>query len=298
MNAIAAWSRLLRPGNLLLIALTPPALWASLVRPLPTEPVLTLGQIAAVGLAVALVAGAGNVVNDIADRTIDALNERPNPLNGGLPVALAWVTYLLFNLGAAGLTWQLAVDLDRLPYAALLPLAVIGLLAYAFALKCVAWVGNLVVAAFCAGVPAIVAVAEPAVLREAGSLLSQSLFAYTGFAFFGTWARELVKDLQDREGDRAAGCHSLAVRWPERRVQTLVGLALFGALAIAAWLATSWALAAEWAGALTWSALWALLAAIAWQVRSGDYAALSRNLKLAIVIGLAFLLLGGARGQV
>ena len=300
MSSLAAWFRLLRPLNLALVALTPPAVWASLVRPLPSEPELTLGQIGLVGLAVACVAGAGNVVNDIADQTIDELNGRPNPLLGPVSVAGAWATYGVLSAVAAVLTWQLAVDLDRLPYAALLPLATGGLLGYAFAWKCVPWIGNLLVAVFCAGVPGIVVVAEPTVLAESDSLLSQSLFAYVGFAFFGTWARELVKDLQDRAGDEAAGCAHLAVRWSERSTLKLVGLILFGALAIVAWLGASWALAEEYAGALTWGGLWLLLAGIVTRIelppRATDYASLSRNLKLAIIFGLAFLLLGGVGG--
>ena len=298
MRGLGAWLRLLRPLNLVLIAVTPPALWATLVRPLPTSPQLTFTEIALVGLAVSLVAAGGNVVNDIADRTIDALNGRPNPLNGSLSLPVAWATYAAITLGAVLLTWQLAVDLDRAASAVLLPLAVLALLGYAFALKCTPWLGNLTVAGFCAGVPGIVVLAEPTVVAESQSLLSQSLFAYVGFAFFGTWARELVKDLEDRAGDAAAGCRPLAVRWGPGPTTRVVAVAMFGALCVVAWLAATWGLAGEWVGALSWAGLWALLSAILWQVDVGgeatDYTATSRYLKLAIVFGLAFLLLGGA----
>ena len=303
MRAIRAWFRLWRPLNVALVALTPPAVWASLVRPLPSEPELTLGQIGLVGIAVALVAAGGNVVNDIADRTIDQLNGRRNPLVDDLSLGTAWTTYAGFTAAAALLTWQLAVELDRVAYAGLLPASVVALLAYAFALKCTPWLGNATVAAFCAGVPGIVALAEPTVVLESRSLLSQSLFAYVCFAFFGTWARELVKDLQDRAGDRAAGCATLAVRWEERSVVTLVALALFATLAITAWLSASWGLAGEWTSAFAWGALWLLQAGIVGQLGTRDdlatdYASVSRNLKLAVIFGLALLLLGGARGGI
>ena len=301
MRTLLAWFRLWRPLNIALVALTPPAVWASLVRPLPSEPELTLGQIGLVGIAVALVAAGGNVVNDVADRTIDQFNGRSNPLVDILSVRTAWITYAGFTAAAVLVTWQLAVELDRLACAALLPASVAGLFAYAFALKCTPWFGNLTVAAFCAGVPAIVVLAEPTVVREARSLLSQSLFAYVCFAFFGTWARELVKDLEDRTGDRAAGCATLATRWEERSVLALVALALFATLAITAWLSASWGLAGEWANASTWGALWLLQAGIVGQLGTPsqpatDYASVSRNLKLAVVFGLALLLLTGTRG--
>ncbi len=299
MSGAARWLALLRPLNVLLIAATPVALWTCLVRPLLGRTELDLRQVVLLGLAVALVAAGGNVVDDIADKTIDRLNGRDNPLLTGLSDRTAWVTYLGLNVGAGLLTWQLAAELGQWGYAWLLPVAVGTLAAYAFDLKCRPLFGNLAVAAFCAGVPGILILAEPLVLREIESPLSQSLLAYTALAFFGNFARELVKDLQDREGDAAAGCRPLAVVWPANRVLQLAGASLLGLLAAVAYLATVWYLTGDLITCLTWAALWLLVASMFYSLfgnrTSAQFAQLSRYLKLAMAFGLFALILVGMR---
>lgn len=298
VNTVYLLFRALRPLNLFLIALTPLALWLVLVRPLPVTLFMDQRQVFMLGVALALVAGAGNVVNDIADRTIDRLNASFNPLNEGLPLSAAWTLYLVLNFIAALLTWQLAGDLDAWRYTPLLPLAIGSLIAYAFALKCLPWVGNVVVALLCASVPGILFLAEPALLSGISvTITTQSLVAYTGFAFFGTWSRELAKDLEDQSGDRAAGCRTLASVWPVSRYVGLVWICCFAAMACVAYLAGVWFRAEEFVLAGSWAALWLLLASIVANTHRAmspkDAADLSRHLKLALGFGLLLLIFVG-----
>jgi len=209
MNMILGWLRLVRPINILLISVTPLALWAVLVRPMFGVPQLDVRQVLMLGLAMGFVAAAGNVINDIADRTIDQLNDRKNPLLEGFPVSAAWMLYASLNVVALILTWQLAAELNRWLVASLLPIAILGLAAYSFAFKCMPLVGNLVVSAFAAGVPALVYIAEPMIAQNLHkSPSAQSLVVYVIIAFFGTLARELVKDIEDKKGDAAPGCNT------------------------------------------------------------------------------------------
>ncbi len=299
MRKLLAYWRLLRPFNLLLIAVTPVAIWVVLVTPQLGIPVLNLRQVVALGIAIALVAGGGNVVNDIADRTIDKLNGRPNPLIDQLSATQAWGVYGALNLTAVVLTWQLAGELDMWLYALLLPLAILALVVYAFALKCRPWLGNLVVACFCAGVPGIILLAEPLMLDGLrASPLSQSLLGYVIIAFSATWARELIKDLEDREGDAAAGCRHLAVRWSVEGVLRVVYVMLFVTLAAVAYVATLWARTDAHINAASWAVLWLLLASITAQIKPSlskvELGQVSRNLKMVIAFGLALLVLLGA----
>ena len=50
---LSAWLSLLRPMNLVLLAVTPLALWASLVMPLQETPALTARQVLMLGGAIA-----------------------------------------------------------------------------------------------------------------------------------------------------------------------------------------------------------------------------------------------------
>jgi 4-hydroxybenzoate polyprenyltransferase len=51
---------------------------------------------------------------------------------------------------------------------------------------------------------------------------------YAGFAFLSTMARELIKDIEDREGDRRHGCKTLPIVWgiPVARFVALLWLFL------------------------------------------------------------------------
>ena len=300
MKALENWFRLIRPLNVVLITLTPFALWVVLIYPQLAVPVLNPQQVIYMGMAIGMVAAGGNIVNDIADRTIDALNGRPNPLLNGLPVDFAWVSYVSVNVVAGVLTWQLAAELGLWKYVVLLPLAIGLLFAYAFSLKCLPWIGNLVIALFCAGVPGILVLAEPLVLDYAAtSPLSQSLLGYMVFAFFGTWARELAKDMEDKLGDEAAGCRPLAVIWPEERVVRLIWVCMFFLLSAVAYVASIWALSQVYMNAITWGVLWMLLASITLSLSlkqdKAAYTAFSRNLKISMAFGLVLLLLVGAK---
>ena len=300
MSRVLGWIALLRPFNLLLISLTPLAIWASLVKPLYGEAVLTARQAFLLGVAIALVAAGGNVVNDIADRTIDELNGRRNPLLSGVTSGEAWVLYALLTLGAGALSLKLATEVGWLAGLVLLPLTAGALLAYAFALKCRPVVGNLIVALLCAGVPAVLLTVEPSVLAGLPSETNAHvLLAYIVFAFAGTMARETVKDLEDRDGDRLAGCATLAVRWPVARTRRAV--LAWGAVGLAAlaYIAAVYFRAGASGAGLGWALVWGFLAVGLWNVDTPrptereTYAVVSRQLKYTLALALVVLVIYG-----
>ena len=291
---------LVRPLNLLLISLTPLAIWVALIEPLYTEAELTARQVLWLGVAIALVAGGGNVVNDIADRTIDELNGRPNPLLRGVTVAEAWGIYAALTLSAVALSLKLATEVGWLGGLLLLPMSLGALLAYAFALKCVPVVGNLVVATLCAAVPTLVLLVEPALLSALPTELNAHvMIAYGVFAFAGTMARETVKDLEDVGGDRLAGCRTLATEAPQTTVRSVV--LAWGALALAAvaYIAAVYFRTNVGGAAMGWGVVWGVLAAALWNVDSdrgeprATFAAVSRQLKWTLALALAVLIIYG-----
>ncbi len=300
MKQLLGWLALVRPLNLMLIALTPLALWLSLIVPLYSEPELTARQVWWLGVAIALVAAAGNVVNDIADRTIDELNERPNPLLKGVSLGEAWGVYLALNIAATALSVKLALEVGWLAGLLLLPITIGALLAYAFALKCQPVIGNLVVALLCAGVPGLILVVEPALLDGLPDQPNaHALMAYTVFAFAGTMMRELVKDLQDRHGDGLAGCRTLAVRWPARHVQRLANAWGFVALAAIAYTGFVYYRSEATMAAMGWGLVWVFMAVAIWNVDiprpnlQNTYAFVSRQLKWTLALALLILVLYG-----
>ena len=94
------------------------------------------------------------------------------------------------------------------------------LFVYSIYLKSQAVLGNLLIALFCAGVAGIVWFAErgpfqqlleeaPVIAGRLGSIISW----YMAFAFMSTMFREVVKDMEDVQGDVGANCRTIPVRW-------------------------------------------------------------------------------------
>ena len=167
-------------------------------------------------LAVFFETAAGNVINDYFDYNIDLINKPERPIPSGRISLTAGRNYgyLLFLLGTVcGFLISLLTD-NWIPFAIVL-LADVVLYLYAYKLKSTPLIGNLTVGfmtgfgfvfgGFCLNNPTII---------------STSL--YLGFfAFVMTTARELIKDIEDMEGDKSEGAKTLPILYGEKLTATL-----------------------------------------------------------------------------
>lgn len=172
--------------------------------------------------SVVCTAAAGYIINDYYDVKIDAIN-RPKRVVVGRRISRrqTLLFYTLFNF--AGLL--LALSLSFFLVAAVLGVQLL-LWLYSGILKRIAFWGNTLVAGLSA-LPLLLLTllensAPPAVLL------------YAAFAFFMTLIREIVKDLEDLQGDRTHGCRTLAIVWglPKTRKLIYLLLLLMGLLLI------------------------------------------------------------------
>jgi geranylgeranylglycerol-phosphate geranylgeranyltransferase len=148
--------------------------------------------------AAALATGFGNVANDIRDVETDRVSHPARPLPSGLLDLRVAVVYAVV-LAALALVCSYAVSpLHAL--ATTVPLAL--LLTYAVVLKGVPLAGNVLVASL---------VAYPLLFGALGSAVFARLWVPAGLAFLLNLTREVVKDMQDAEGDRTAGLRTSAV---------------------------------------------------------------------------------------
>jgi geranylgeranylglycerol-phosphate geranylgeranyltransferase len=158
-----------------------------------------LGQAAAgwSALLLALVAAAaavgfGNIVNDLRDIKTDRISHPRRPLAAGtLTTRQAGIFAVVLAVVA------LVAGFGRsLPHgvATVVPLALLAL--YAWRLKAVPLVGNILVALL---------VAYPLLYGGLGAPRFERLWLPALFAFLLNLQREIIKDLQDETGDRAAG---------------------------------------------------------------------------------------------
>lgn len=150
---------------------------------------------------VALITAAGNVINDYFDVEIDRVNRPDRPIPSGqvsLPAARAYATTLFL----AGILVCLLTNALCLAIAVFNSLL---LIAYAAWLKRTPLLGNIAVSFLAAGM-----------FLFGGALdglpgLSRVL-PFAVMTLFAMLARELVKDAEDVEGDRANGAVTLPIR--------------------------------------------------------------------------------------
>lgn len=165
---------------------------------------------AGIALGTAAIGGAGNLLNDLCDREMDLLNKPQRVwLDTAVSASTAWRVYW----GLQGLVLGIALAVGDWRVALLFALESAALYAYSKHWKCRPMVSNVAVAALCA----VLVLQYWALAYEALTPHWRGwLLAYAGFAFGSNWAREWVKDLEDRRGDAAVGCQTLAVRWSWR----------------------------------------------------------------------------------
>ncbi|MDA3893692.1 MAG: geranylgeranylglycerol-phosphate geranylgeranyltransferase [Salinivirgaceae bacterium] len=170
-----------------------------------------------------LLGAAGYVINDYFDRKIDFIN-RPNKVIIGNTVHRRFAIILHFTL--TGIALFLAIYLSwvlKNPIIAAVYFILAGIFwLYSTTYKKQFLIGNLVVSFLTALVPLQVAYFELIYLNaEYGALLLNSgisfkiifywLAAFALFAFLTNLLREIIKDIEDFEGDSSYGCNTIPV---------------------------------------------------------------------------------------
>lgn len=161
-----------------------------------------------------LTASAGYIVNDICDIVTDKVNK---PQKGTVGVIIskkeAWYWYVIITLFSFIISFALSVD-----YGIINCVISVLLFLYAFFLKGLPLIGNLLVAACSAAVVAcclLIAKIE----SQAGWL---NFSGYIIFAFFISLIREIVKDLQDMAGDKVANYNTYPILVGEKGAKILI----------------------------------------------------------------------------
>ncbi len=304
MGVFRRWFGRLRGGNLLIVATTQLLVQYALIARYSGRTELPWPHfLLFVGVTVCI-AAAGYVINDLMDLETDRINKPAEQWVGvHVPVRAAWALYAVLVAAGGGTAWYLADFVGEPHLQGIYWLAVAALWAYSRWLKGRPFWGNLVVSLFTAFVVWIVWFANRHTLAlfaerqpQLWVRLASVVWAYCGFAFLSTMVRELVKDMEDLEGDRAAGLRTLPVAYGLAFAKKL-------ALALLALLGAGMALAAFWSmwhfRAWPAAALLSGLLVAAWQVgrllrqaaHREDFTRASRRLKWIMVGGLLAALL-------
>ncbi len=162
-------------------------------------------------------AAAGYIINDIFDQTNDDHNKPERVLVGkSISENVAWSLYATFNIIAFITGYLLAQHIDMPGLWMLPPVAAALLYLYAIDFKKRAILGNLLVSILTALPVFLIAVYDllPAANAENASEIRPvfyAIIAYAVFALYTNFIREIIKDAEDLEGDKAQGFKNLAV---------------------------------------------------------------------------------------
>jgi 4-hydroxybenzoate polyprenyltransferase len=165
--------------------------------PIPNQ--VSFSLVFALGLAVMLVGASGYLINDLFDVAIDRVN-KPNKvlIDKAFSKKTVWTVYSSLNSLALLIGFLINETILLL-----LLFCIVSLWGYALFLKKIALLGNILISFLSALVVLILGILQ----REWYPLAL--LFAV--FAFCISLIREIIKDMEDIEGDRVGQCKTLPI---------------------------------------------------------------------------------------
>jgi len=231
--------KLIRFPNLIIVVLTQYLLQYLILIPAfekgGLSPLLDHFHFFLLVLSTLIIAAGGYIINDLEDYEIDLLNKPEKVIiNKFISAKNARQLYWGISIFGFLISLYLAFYVDNIPLILIYPIAVFLLYLYSKSLKkSVLW-GNLIVSIFCAFVAGLIIFAERENVfqlniknPEYGSTVLEIFIFYLLFAFFATMFREIVKDIEDVDGDKKLGCSTMPIAWG---IPAAKGVALFFAM--------------------------------------------------------------------
>lgn len=189
-------------------------------------------------LTTVLLAGGGYLINNIFDKETDSIN-KPDDVVVGKFIAedKAFNTYIAFNIVGVGIGFYLANVIEKPAFALVFILISAVLYLYASSLKQSLLIGNIIVAILTSFTVIIIGIFNlyPLITPDNQAFLGvlfKVLLDYALFAFLINFIREIVKDLEDVNGDYNQGMNTLPIALGVTRTARVVFLISFIPIAI------------------------------------------------------------------
>jgi 4-hydroxybenzoate polyprenyltransferase len=307
MKLTDAFLRLVRLPNLVMIAVTQALFYLTLVHPFYAAQADYYSRFRnryflLLMVSSLLIAAAGNIINDYFDRNIDEINKPEKKIIDTL-IKRRWaiVMHIIFSLIAVLLGFYIDSQTPVFWLGFSNTICVLLLFAYSISLKKKLLVGNILISLLTAWVILVCFLCyyrsfschdcEPLQWEAALRRFMRISILYAGFAFVVSLIREVVKDMEDIEGDKKYGCKTIPIAWgiPASKVFVAVWLVvLVGMIAIVQ--IYVWQLGWYWSAAYS---ILLIIAPLMWILRKlylakvpKDYHQLSTVIKLVMLAGL------------
>ncbi len=239
LSFLSNLSKLVRLPNLLIIALAQYLLRYCVIHPLISTytfshngityhfkgiPQLSDLNFFLLVMAMVLLTASGYVINDYFDRKTDALNRPPEKVIVGKYIHRRFAIQLHFILNVISVSLGFYVSYEigfyQLGFLFLIETGILWY--YSTTYKKQFLIGNLVVAVFAGMAPLMIVLFElfPLMITYKETMSNYQTnfniilfwgFGYSFFAFMTNLTREIIKDIEDFEGDNAYGINSLPI---------------------------------------------------------------------------------------
>lgn len=210
-------------------------------------PVLTVGQSLILCFSTALIAAAGYMINDYFDMGIDTIN-KPQKVTVERVFSrrriISW--HVILNALALVMAACIYAEVLLLRFLLLPLFSILLLIVYSTTLKRKLFVGNFSIALLTALTVFNAALFEPNFhatdLQEKKVLV---FWLYIVFAFFITFIREVIKDIEDMKGDSAIDCKTIPLVFginTAKHIVSGISVLLILFMIISLFLKTEWSL--------------------------------------------------------
>ena len=218
MSKIISFLKLIRLKNLIIVALTQVLIKFSLINPFLDDFVLSNKEFYLLVLATIFITASGYIINDIYDVKTDEINKDNKRIIGksiNSRNAISW--YIFFNLIGLGLGSYIAYLVEKPLFSLIFFYCIFSLWTYSKRMKSSFLLGNLQVSFLTALSIFNVALFDliPNGINKTNGeiMILKIILFYTAFAFITTFIREMIKDLEDIEGDKKIQAKTLAITY-------------------------------------------------------------------------------------
>lgn len=187
-------------------------------------------QFALLVFSTVCIAAAGYVINNIMDQENDEIAKPKDRIVGkSISESLAYNLYIVLNIIGVGIGFYLSNAVGKKGLFTVFILTAALLYVYSTYLKRIVIVSNVVVALILSFSIIILGIFDLFPATYAGNLPQMKkafgvLFDYAIFAFIINWIREIVKDIEDTDGDYASGIQTLPILLGKSRTAKLVSV--------------------------------------------------------------------------
>ena len=233
MINLMQYFKLIRWKNLLIIAFVQILIKYALFPPFKVDITLNWFGFSLLILSTVFIAAAGYIINDIYDVETDLVN-RPEKVIVGKSVSekTANNLFILFNIVGVLIGFYLSHLIEKSSFFALFVLISALLYIYASYLKRTLLIGNIIVSLLVAFTIIIVGIFDllPAINEQNQTnqiTMFKVLLDYALFAFIINLVRELIKDIEDVDGDHNSGMKTLPIVIGRDRARNVAFVILF-----------------------------------------------------------------------